>query len=181
MRHDSNLTRLRTARAASLLVCLAAIIAACGPASVPCEACPAIDGTYRIDSATPLGACDFQPMTLSGTFPLIQSADTATVSTLLRDPVTDDLLELSGEIYLPAEGDAADVVASFSMSTQTVRPAIQFETRLVTLYITLSGTVTQSEGVRGVSGSISTLDMTPGAQESCRVNITFSATQTTSI
>lgn len=179
MRHvRTRQLRLRTVRAAALLACIAALIAACGPAPVPCDACPAIDGTFRVDTANPLGACEFQPMTLSGVFPLIQSADTSTLSTLLTDPVTDDDLELTGEIYPPTDRDAADVVASFSISAQTVRPAVQFETELVSLLVTMSGSVTQSEGIRGVSGSLTTTDMTQGAQERCRVNITFSATQT---
>lgn len=174
MHHDSTRIPARAALALSL-ACLTAAAAACGPDPIPCDPCPEIGGEYQVESSSVLGSCEFQPVTLGSTITLEQTTDTTGLSTSIEDSINEDQIDLTGEIYSPTEKDPVEVIANFSLTAQVVRPATALGTDLVSLFITMSGQVTESAGLREVSGALTSQNATTGTSERCRVSVTFNA------
>lgn len=179
MRHDS--TRNPAPAGLFSLACIAMAAAGCGADPVPCDPCPQIGGEYEVDSVGVLGSCEFQPVTLGSTFVLEQTTDTTGLSTSIQDPVSEEQIDLTGEIYNPTEDDPVDVIATFSLTAETVRPATALGTDIVDLLTTMSGSVSDDQGLKKVSGTLTSQDQSIGSTEACRVSITYSAVETTDI
>ncbi len=157
---------------------LLALLVGCGEPQVPCTPpCPDIAGEYVLETASSMGMCDFQPVILVGGLIIEQSEDTTTASTTIRDSLTNEDLRFSGEIYRPQDRDPAGTVAGFSMSEQVIRPATVGGADLLTLQVTLSGTVMEQAGRREISGSLLSIDVTPTTGTGCDAGISFIAVQ----
>lgn len=151
------------------------LVSSCGEQFVPCNPCPEIAGVYEIESSHGSGECDFQPLLLTGSFELEQSADNSEVFLYLRDSITNEPLELNGEVYAPIDRDPPDALANLSMSTQVVRPALPDSPHIMTARITMSGLVKGSQAARTIDGVLRTSDASPGEGPGCQVGIVFSA------
>jgi hypothetical protein len=94
--------------------------AGCGPAWQVCTSnCPAVSGTYSIQTNALSGTCSFQPYLLGPSIVLTQQG--SEVSTALLDPTTAFPVSLAGSVLVPPTGSNQQALAEVQMQAQAAR------------------------------------------------------------
>ncbi|ATB34629.1 hypothetical protein CYFUS_000036 [Cystobacter fuscus] len=142
----------------SSVVLLALVASGCDTSQAPCrETCPDISGVYSIESTTPAGECGFSPYLLPPSVRLEQTRDGRGVLFHVIDPTTQIEVPLSGDVYAPESGEEG-LLGSFRIDSRTTRLARSGSDQLVTLDVTVMGSVSQVEDRRVLTATVNTTD-----------------------
>lgn len=149
--------------AGSSVVLLALVASGCDTAQAPCnESCPDISGVYSIENTTPAGECGFSPYLLPPSVRLEQTRDGRGVLFHVIDPTTQLEVPLSGDVYAPTSEEGEGMLGSFRIDSRTTRLAHSGSDQLVTLDVTVMGSVSQVEDRRVLTATVNTTDAQSG-------------------
>lgn len=145
----------------SSVVLLALVASGCDTSQAPCsETCPDISGVYSIQNTTPTGECGFSPYLLPPSVRLEPTREGRGVLFHVIDPTTQLEVPLSGDVYTPGEGEG--LLGSFRIHGRTTRLARSGGDELVTLDVTVMGSVSQVEERRVLTATVNTTDARSG-------------------
>ena len=160
---------IRIGAAAAMAIVL---LLGCGSEKRLCDGnCPDVSGTFSLLSPQPLGSCGFASYLPPPTLTLTQSDGGRHVTTQLIDPTNQLLVSFEGNVFAP---DGSSNRGSFEIQTQVLRKTSESDQRLVTLQLTLTGSVTRTADSATLSSILMQVQQQPTEGAGCAVTIPLS-------
>ena len=147
---------MRALAAAFVVSSFALLASGCGGSTDCNGSCPSIAADYAVQTSTLDRSCDFQPWLLPPTVTISQAGASSHVTLSVIDPANQVEVPLTAEMRVPNNGKA---VAELEGSQWAQRQSGLASTDLPTVRITVSGSVTESNGRRWLELSLVTTEL----------------------
>lgn len=132
----------------------------------PCRGgCPDISGAYQVEASAVAGECSFTPWLVGPTLVLTQTADGATISTEVIDPVNQIPVTLTGDVFTPTATET-----TFRMRGQTHRQDTQRSDLTSRFELRFNGTVLHG---RALNGTFNMVQLGQGEEPGCQLFLTL--------